>query len=506
MIRILLLSLFLLVQASAFAQPFRFSFLQINDIYEISPLSGGMQGGPARVATLHQQLSHKAIPHWTILAGDFLSPSVMNQLPWKDAQMMGVQLVDILNAVGVDLVTFGNHEFDLKYPNLQKRINESKFDWISSNVWFKEGNQLQRFARTLPDRQEFFKPCTTLIVVNAKNDTLRVGVIGVTLQAFIPSYAQIDSVIPSARKWADTLKIRDHADVLIAITHLSIEEDRALAQALPELALIMGGHEHENHIEKVGNVVIAKADANVRSVYIHTLQYSKLKKAGKVSSQLKKITPKIKDNPEVLIIAQRWKQYSDSLFRQKGFFPDSTLVNLKVPLDGLESSVRNHPTNLGSLIAKSFQQACPSAVAGILNGGSIRIDDEVSGKLTEYDVLRILPFGGEVVEVEMKGSLIKQILKAGETNKGSGGYLQYAGITKTDLGTWEIQGNSIADDQYYAIALTDFLLTGKEKNLGWLLPTNPGIRGVQGSTGNEDPRRDVRMAVISYLRKGNTDY
>lgn len=70
----------------------------------------------------------------TVLAGDFLSPSLLGTLKWEGERIKGKHMVDVLNATGIDLVTFGNHEFDIDEASLQKRINESKFDWVSTNV------------------------------------------------------------------------------------------------------------------------------------------------------------------------------------------------------------------------------------------------------------------------------------------------------------------------------------------------------------------------------------
>src|SRR6059058_1223061 len=88
-------------------------FLQLNDIYEISPLDHGKIGGAARVATIRNELKKINPLTYTILAGDFLSPSAMGTLKYAGKTIAGTQMVETLNAAGVDLVTFGNHEFDI---------------------------------------------------------------------------------------------------------------------------------------------------------------------------------------------------------------------------------------------------------------------------------------------------------------------------------------------------------------------------------------------------------
>src|ERR1700740_1891336 len=129
-----------LIFSAANAQPRRplsFTILQINDVYEIAPLAGGKEGGMARVAALRKQLQKKDPNVITVLAGDFLSPSLIGTLSIRDSRsgrderIAGRQMVALMNATGVDYVTFGNHEFDISRSDLQKRLDESEFTWVN---------------------------------------------------------------------------------------------------------------------------------------------------------------------------------------------------------------------------------------------------------------------------------------------------------------------------------------------------------------------------------------
>lgn len=494
---------------SGFSQKITFRILQFNDIYETGPLSGGKEGGPARVAAYRQKLLKSGKPLFTVLPGDFLSPSVMNSVVYQDQKVKGRQMIELLNAMQVDLVTFGNHEFDLKETELQARINESQFAWISSNVYQKTPQGLKPFEKTDGLKSDPFLPCTTLVVKNKKGQELKVGFVGVTLSGFKPAYAEIKPFAEAAKTFVDTLKLRDQAQLMLALSHLNIEEDRELAKAVPALKLIMGGHEHQAHTEMVGKTRIAKADANVRSVYLHSFSVRLPKTPDaplkcKATSKLKYISDKMPEEPKTAAVDKKWKQIAFDSFRAQGFEPEKVIYKTETPLEGLEASVRNKPTNLGGMIAKAYQQAFPEAQAGLLNSGSIRIDDNISGNITEYDVLRILPFGGKVVMVELSGALLVDILKAGLLNQGSGGYLQYSGL-KQEQQDWYIQQEKINPEKYYTVAMTDFLLTGQEKNLGYLKEGNPQIRRVvfPDPSDNTHPGRDVRFAVIRYFQDLN---
>jgi 2',3'-cyclic-nucleotide 2'-phosphodiesterase (5'-nucleotidase family) len=87
-----------------------FTIVQINDVYEIAPLDGGKAGGMARVATVKKEQLKENPNTFLVMAGDFLSPSVYNSLKYEGNRIRGRQMVDAMNAAGVDLVVFGNKE------------------------------------------------------------------------------------------------------------------------------------------------------------------------------------------------------------------------------------------------------------------------------------------------------------------------------------------------------------------------------------------------------------
>jgi 2',3'-cyclic-nucleotide 2'-phosphodiesterase (5'-nucleotidase family) len=79
------------------------NFVQINDVYEIAPLSGGKEGGMARVASLKKKYLEQNPNTYLVIAGDFLSPSVYNSLLHEGKLIRGKQMVDALNVAGTDL-------------------------------------------------------------------------------------------------------------------------------------------------------------------------------------------------------------------------------------------------------------------------------------------------------------------------------------------------------------------------------------------------------------------
>ncbi|MCB1718099.1 MAG: 5'-nucleotidase C-terminal domain-containing protein, partial [Candidatus Competibacteraceae bacterium] len=183
-------------------------------------------------------------------------------------------------------------------------------------------------------------------------------------------------------------------------------------------------------------------------------------------------------------------------FRQQGFEPEKVIATTTAPLDGLESSVRSTQTNLTQLIAASMLAAYSDVDLSLYNSGSIRIDDSLPpGKITVYDVIRILPFGGQVQLATIKGSLLIKALDQGLANKNTGGFLQSAN-TQWQNGVWLVNGKPIDAAKTYRLAINDFLASGRERGLDFLKPGNPDFTIVQSGEGLAYDMRQLLIGVL----------
>jgi len=473
--------------AAAAPSPVHVTLLHFNDIYEITPLDGGKAGGPARVATLRKRLLSANPRTLTLLSGDLLSPSAMGTAKVDGERLAGRQMVAVLNAMGLDYTTFGNHELDLSKEELLQRLGEAEFGWICGNVAWADGTPLPHVEpydiATLPG-----KPA------------VRIGLLGAVLADGAPGYVRIDDPIETLKSQAADLRKR--VDVLVALTHLSLEQDMQLAASVPDIDLILGGHEHENWQVWRGSDLtpILKADANVRTVDVVDLTWDPASGAIEIEPELVPITDTIPDDPKTAAVAKTWVDKAFDGFRQAGFEPEEVVATVPISLDGKESSIRNGTTALTDLVADAMlhsgQRTDPNVQGAIYNAGSIRIDDVLPpGDLTQYDVIRILPFGGDIVEVRMTGALLRKVLDQGVANRGTGGFLQRAALGQASDGTWQVAGAPLQDTATYRVALADFLLSGREAGLDYLTPDHPDLEVLS----TRDQQEDIRKAVIAEL-------
>ncbi len=474
-------------------------FLQVNDVYEIAPLAGGREGGMARVATLKKQYRAKNSNTFLMMAGDFLSPSVYNSIKFEGIRVRGRQMIETMNVAGMDFAIFGNHEFDIAESELQQRINESGFKWISSNTFHKVNSKLVPFGRngvvTTSFPQSFI-----MNVRDADGTEAKIGFMAITLFFNKAAYVGYTDPLTTAKNIYSQLK--DSVDAVVALTHQTMEDDIVLAKEIPGLAMIIGGHDHDNRFEKVGNVVISKAHANAKSAYVLQMAISKKDNKVKVTSQLKYLNESIELDSSTNVVVQKWMDVARDNYASIGFDALKVVLDKGEPLDGRESEIRKKSTNLTRIIVKAMDAAAPSADVAILNSGSVRVDDILPMPVTQYDILRSLPYGGGIREVNMKGSLLAQILTTGRNNSGKGNYLQYSEKLVYDFATqnWKINNEPINPDKLYRVAMTDFLLTGGETNLEYLTPQNRGIvKTYDAQTSINNPQSDIRLTVVRYL-------
>jgi 2',3'-cyclic-nucleotide 2'-phosphodiesterase (5'-nucleotidase family) len=472
------------------------AILQMNDVYEISGVSGGAFGNLARVSHYYDQIKAQYPCHYMVLAGDFLNPSLINTIKYEGSRIQGRQMIETLNAMDLDLVTLGNHEFDLKMKDLQKRIDESDFTWITSNLQQICGSTSYPFYKTVKGKKQFF-PETVQHKFKDKDGTeIKIGFFSVTLNSNPTDYYQYSNADSCAHEAIENLK--NENEVVIGLTHLDIHDDTIMARNEPDLDLILGGHDHDNMKYQIGDVVVAKADANAKTVYLHILSFDKNTNSLDIESKLINIDAKIPAKPAVQKVIDKWEGILTNEIKSIIEKPNEIIYFANEPLDGRESSIRHKQTKLGDLICQALLEASsPEVSAAILNSGSVRIDDQLSGEITGIDIFRVLPFGGQIIEVDIKGSLLKGVLNYSEKHKGNGAYLQLANI-EWKGNEWKIQEETIQDENYYRIAMNDFLIRGFD--IPFLKAENEGIKNIYKPKSSAEKGYEIRVAIINYLK------
>jgi 2',3'-cyclic-nucleotide 2'-phosphodiesterase (5'-nucleotidase family) len=225
-------------------------------------------------------------------------------------------------------------------------------------------------------------------------------------------------------------------------------------------------------------------------------------KKTSVVPELRMIDTTIEQDPATALVVKKWMDIGDTNYQALGFNAQRVIREAGEPLDGREDMIRSGKTNLTRIIVSAMEKAVPTADVVLLNSGSIRVDDVLQMPITEYDIIRSLPYGGSIMEVDMRGSLLTKILEAGRNNMGSGGFLQYSSAANynPENKIWTLKEVPIDPKKAYHVGLADFLMTGGEANMGFLNKDNPDIIKIYPTpTSSSDLRSDFRLAIIKYM-------
>jgi 5'-nucleotidase len=424
----------------------RLTFLQINDAYVLGPVDGGRRGGMARLATLVHEVKRENPNTIFAIGGDFLSPSV------ESTFLQGAQMVAALDAVGLDFATLGNHEFDFGPAVLAERMKESKFRWLSANVFDRSSGR--PFGGASPD---------TVLTLGG----VRVGVFGLTMADAARTSRPGPDIgfnppLAAGKDAAARLRAQG-AQVVVAVTHQEIAEDKALGGAA-DVDVILGGHEHDPMVAEEGKTLITKAGSDARYLVQVDLWLTREGKLVERSWRFREVSARIAADPGVEALV---RSYAARLDREL----DTVIGRTDVPLDARTSKLRTQETNVGDFVADRLRERLGTDVA-LINGGAIRTNRTMpAGLLTKRDVHSLLPFTDVVLKLELAGRDLRAALEHGlaQTDREGGGFLQVSGVrlvwdprqaAGARIVSVTVGERPLGDGTVYTVAVPSYLVRG----------------------------------------------
>jgi 2',3'-cyclic-nucleotide 2'-phosphodiesterase (5'-nucleotidase family) len=445
------------------------TILQVNDVYELSPVDG--YGGLARLSAMVSKEKDRN-PGKTLLlmSGDFISPSIYSP------KFKGKQMIEALNAAGLDIATLGNHEFDYSTDVLRERMKESRFQYTSANVFDKATRKLFGGAQRYIMRD--------------------MGGVKVAIFGLLTTETLSDSSLRDKITITDPIKVgaavarelrRRGADLVIALSHLSMCDDKRLA-AVADVDLIIGGHEHELLQSMAGRTHISKMGSDARYLGRMDLHLSRTR-AGRprlkyvdwaslpVDDSIEKDQKYRRQYEQVKAVVDGWEQKLNAAYAAENVELDKRIGDLTVELDAMSGHVRRFETNLGDLFADAYRHAFKNdlgvADVALINSGGIRSDrtygrEGATTELRVRDIYNILQFANKLVMAELKGEDIKQLLEHGVSRAGEevGRFPQVSGVrfaydasrpAGSRVTSVEIGGQPYDPAKTYKIVVNDFL-------------------------------------------------
>ncbi len=333
----------------------------------------------------------------------------------------GESMIELMNILGYDAMTLGNHDFNYGYEQLLKLKEEADFPILVANIERKDGNDSDFAAHKIFED------------VNG----VKVGVFAIATpesayKSNPKNTAEIEftDYIKAAKKQVAELKEAD-VDVIIALSHLGLDESSKersdiLAKEVPGIDLILDGHSHTSLLEGkyVGDTLIAQTggqltevgevtltfDSNNKLIYKNakTLNYDAFKGYTSDAKIVEKIAAFNEANDKVL---------------------KKVVGETAVELEGAREKVRTGETNLGNLLTDAMLDVSGADIA-ITNGGGIRASID-AGEITHEEIITAFPFLNYPVLLEVKGTDVLAALEFGvnEAPEAVGKFPHVAGIT-----------------------------------------------------------------------------
>ena len=457
----------------------KLTILHLNDthgqIETIEARDGKTYGGFARVAWLVDSLRAEAEDEgravYFLHGGDALQgPPISNM-------SKGKLDFELLNEMGLDAMVVGNHEFDFGQDNLNELVEIAQFPVISANVTDGSGRLYDAFVEKRVGKER-------ILVAGLTTPATPIGthpdnVVGL-------SFLGPDSVIVAL---IDSLGYSD-IGLVIALTHLGWQADSVLAEQVPGIDLIVGGHTHSviQQPRRINNSLIVQAGA--RTVYLGKLEADVGK--GELKDweyELILLSEEIAEDQQMASrIAEASKKLDEKL--------DVSIGKTEVALVPGFPEDEEEAFSLGNLLAQIMQEETGADFA-FTNAGGVRATI-LPGDITMKEVLTALPFANTVVSMELTAAQVQELLDYNVSlGRQSGGTLHLAGVAyeteDSSAVNIRIGGAPLDPAKSYKIATNNFLAAGGD-----------GYEMLKQGTDIYDTGTGLNSMLVGYIERVGT--
>ncbi len=187
--------------------------------------------------------------------GDTIQGTILTDDLYNKDMTVKNPMIEMMNYVGYDSMTLGNHEFNFGLETVEKIKKEAKFPVLSANIYYAK------------DGKNFATPYTIKTVNGAKVAILGLSVPSIkSWDASKVTSLEFKHMAEEAKKYVKILKEKEKVDVIIVSAHSGLEsrheEDgsdmaKLIAESCPEVTVMLTGHDHSVVNTTVNNVLVA---------------------------------------------------------------------------------------------------------------------------------------------------------------------------------------------------------------------------------------------------------
>lgn len=301
-----------------------------------------------------------------------------------DDHRPGVPMIELMNEIGYDVVTLGNHEFDKGRDVLNQMVEASDFRWVCANMCDLKG-------------ESKIKPYTTLDVAGIK-----LGIVGVVDTDFggrpmggDSSYTDFSFSDDRTTAYEVCREVAPNHDYTILLSHMGYEGDKRLAEMEPACNWIAGGHSHDVVREDIGTVHLSQ---NRKDIRYATIAHLRAKGGEVLSVEFEQV--ELKDYEE----DSGTRAIVDYI---KSFDPTLNSVVTHATATANKDGIANFTVD--ALMAYPYADGFEPEIA-IYHYGGVRLTEIAEGKVKRVDILNNDPFVSTIYIGEMTLAEIRQFI------------------------------------------------------------------------------------------------
>ena len=408
----------------------------------------------------------------------------------------GEYIIDIMNEVGYDVATIGNHEFDYGMDQFMALREKAKFPYVSANFTDLEGKPIldpfvikeaggRKIAFVGASTPETFTKSTPTYFQNEKGEYIYDFCEGEDGKRL---YAAVQKAVDDAREAG--------AEYVVVLAHLGIDGSSVpytssdLIVNTNGIDAVLDGHSHSTIEQEVvknkdgEEVLLTSTGTKLAAVGALTIAAD-----GTLSTRLH--TESIFQDDETTAFVEGIKaQYGETLAKVVASSQVDLIVNDLTAVDSEGKPIRiirSQETNLGDLCADAYRLVSGADI-GVVNGGGIRAAIP-AGDITFEQIISVHPFGNAMCVVEATGQQIldaleKSVSKLPDEN---GGFLHVSGLTFTvDM---SVPSTVVVDDK------GNFVEVSGERR----------VKDVKVGGEDIDPAKTYTLASHNYMLKSGGD-
>lgn len=419
---------------------------------------GKLVGGVIPLAWHLEQERGSTTADLLLDAGDFMTGNPVCEL--APHGVPGEAIARIMNQLGYDAGTIGNHEFDVGRDNVTLLVDLFDFPLIAADILDSEGQPVYR--------------AEPLVLVRGG---LRVGILGVSCAGMeeVVAPSRFPGLVMGAQ--ADIVRRQASAldpltDLMILITHNGVGDDKELAQQLKGtgIDIIVGGHSHSRLKRPLleGGILIVQAGSKMTNLGRLDLQVADDRIVSYDGRLIDLWAEGATADPELTALVAGYQREVDQVYGRR--------------IGTLETdwTKGRGEHNLGNFLADGIRQSAAADVA-FINSGGIRKGMQ-AGPVTALDIHEILPFSNTIVVTELTHRQLAAVIQHNADGSVTGGHgiLQVSGISYTFRANEDrsgavveeilVQGQPLASGAVYRVAMPDYVAMMQDVYLNIDLP------------------------------------